>query len=64
LILVPDSGSGFGLGVADPLVVFRGSWLLWIQVHRLVVNRDPKFTNFVEVRGSTVLALDFEPRCD
>jgi hypothetical protein len=28
LILVPDSGSGFGLGVADPLVVFRGSWLL------------------------------------
>jgi len=28
LILVPDSGSGFDLGVADPVVVFLGSWLL------------------------------------
>jgi hypothetical protein len=28
LILVPDSGSSFGMGVADPVVVFLGSWLL------------------------------------
>jgi hypothetical protein len=50
LILV--LGSSFDL-VADPVVVFLGSWLMWIQVHRLVVNRDPKFTNFVEVGGSS-----------
>jgi len=28
LVLVPHSGSGFDLGVPDPVVVFLDSWLL------------------------------------
>lgn len=28
------------------------------EVHKLIANRDPKFTNFVEVRASTAAVID------
>jgi hypothetical protein len=33
------------------------SFLVFVQVHRLVVNRDPKFTNFVEVSHAPVIQV-------
>jgi len=53
--------------VSIPFLIFYSGYLIRFlagpQVHRLVVNRDPKFTNFVEVTpvpGSLQILLRVE----